>query len=286
MSESLSVIANVAILTFVLTSMAALGFSLTVGQISKPLSDFRLVGFGLVANFVLAPAAAWGVAAVLGLSDSLTLGLLLLGTAAGAPFLPKLAAIAKGDVAYSVGLMVVLMTVTVAYIPLVLVPLVDGVEVAAWDIAQPLIFFMLMPLLIALLVRSRYPDAARLGAPLGQVSTTTLAIGAVVALGIVLPDLIDAFGTGAFIAAVLFIVLSVSIGYLLGGSMRETRLVTALGTGQRNVSAALLIATTSFGDDAEVLVMVMVGAALMLAILMPLSAELGRRAPQSGAVAA
>ena len=73
--------------------MAALGFSLTVGQISKPLSDFRLVGFGLVANFVLAPAAAWGVAAVLGLSDSLTLGLLLLGTAAGAPFLPKLAAI-------------------------------------------------------------------------------------------------------------------------------------------------------------------------------------------------
>ena len=178
------------------------------------------------------------------------------------------------------------MTVTVAYIPLVLVPLVDGVEVAAWDIAQPLIFFMLMPLLIALLVRSRYPDAARLGAPLGQVSTTTLAIGAVVALGIVLPDLIDAFGTGAFIAAVLFIVLSVSIGYLLGGSMRETRLVTALGTGQRNVSAALLIATTSFGDDAEVLVMVMVGAALMLAILMPLSAELGRRTPQSGAVAA
>ena len=61
------------ILTFVLTSMAALGFSLTVRQVTKPLSEFRLVGLGLAANFVLAPAAAWGVAAVLGLSDSLTL---------------------------------------------------------------------------------------------------------------------------------------------------------------------------------------------------------------------
>ena len=43
------------------------------------------------------------------------------------------AAAAKGDMAFSVGLMVLLMVVTVAYMPLVLPVLIDGVEVEAWD---------------------------------------------------------------------------------------------------------------------------------------------------------
>ena len=46
-------------------------------------------------------------------------GLLLLGCAAGAPFLPKLAELAKGNLAFSVGAMVLLMVVTVGYLPLV-----------------------------------------------------------------------------------------------------------------------------------------------------------------------
>lgn len=280
MSEILIQLANVAILTFVLSSMVALGLSLTVQQIVTPLRNARLVIMGILANFVVAPAAAWAVASLLGLSDDLTLGLLLLGTAAGAPFLPKLAQMAKGDVAYSVGLMVLLMVVTVAYIPLVLVPLVGGVEVSAWDIAQPLVFGMLLPLAIALLVRARYEESAKLAPHLNQISTVSLAIALVIALVLGLPSLIDAFGTGAFISAILFVVVCIAAGYLLGGSTRGQRWVTALGTGQRNLSAALLIATTSFSDQAEVLVMVMVGSVLMMAILLPLAAEVGKRSAE------
>lgn len=168
MSEFLIELANVAILTFVLSSMVALGLSLTVSQIVTPLTNARLVIMGLLANFVVAPAAALAAAALLGLTDDLTLGLLLLGTAAGAPFLPKLAQMAKGDVAYSVGLMVLLMVVTIVYIPLVLVPLVEGVDVSAWDIAQPLVYFMLIPLGIALLVRARYEESAKLAPHLNR----------------------------------------------------------------------------------------------------------------------
>lgn len=277
MSELLIEIANVAILTFVLSSMVALGLSLTVTQIVEPLTNWRLVVMGLIANFVVAPAAAWGVAEMLGLDDSLTLGLLLLGTAAGAPFLPKLAQLAKGDVAYSVGLMVLLMVVTVAYIPLVLIPLVEGVEVSAWDIARPLLLGMLLPLAIALIVRARYDESKKLAPHLNQVSTVTLAIALVLALVLGLPQLLDAFGTGAFVAVLLFMIACFVAGYFLGGSTRTQRWVTGFGTTQRNVSAALLIATTSFGGDAKVLIMVMVGAVMMMAILLPLSAEVGKR---------
>lgn len=284
MTDVLATLANVAILAFVLSSMVSLGLSLTVRQVTEPLRNVRLVVLALVANFVVAPAAAWGVASLMGLSDSQSLGLILLGCAAGAPFLPKLAQLAKGDVAYSVGLMVLLMVVTVAFIPLVLVPLVPGIEVSAWDVAQPLVFGMLLPLTIALTVRARYDDAKRFAPPLNQVSTVTLVLAMVIALVLGLPQLIDAFGTGAFIAVLLFTAVCLVVGYLLGGKGPAQRWVTSLGTTQRNVSAALLIATTSFAGDAEVLVLVMVGAVLTGAALLVLAAELGRRqaTPEEG----
>ena len=88
---------SVAMIAFVLSSMVAMGLGLTVSQTIAPLRRARLVGLSLVANFVLMPVAALGLAALLRLDEPLGVGLLLLGTAAGAPFLPKLAQIAKGD---------------------------------------------------------------------------------------------------------------------------------------------------------------------------------------------
>ncbi len=277
MTETLATIANLAIMTFVLASMVSMGLSLTTTQVIEPLKNPGLVAQALIANFVLAPLAAWGIAELVGLSDSTALGLILVGSAAGAPFLPKLAQIAKGDVAYSVGLMTLLMVVTVAFIPLVLGTLIDSVEVSAWEIAKPLLLGMLLPLGLALLVRARYDDAKNVAPALNQVSTMALMLGGVIALVLVLPTMIDSFGTGAYIALILFLVATLAAGYLLGGKDRATRVVSGLGTAQRNLSAALLIATTSFASDGEVFVMVMLASVVMLVVLLPLAAELGRR---------
>jgi BASS family bile acid:Na+ symporter len=277
MTETLATIANLAIVTFVLASMVSMGLSLTTTQVIEPLKNPGLVAQALIANFVLAPLAAWGIAELVGLSDSTALGLILIGSAAGAPFLPKLAQMAKGDVAYSVGLMTLLMVVTVAFIPLVLGTLIDSVEVSAWEIAKPLLLGMLLPLGLALLVRARYDDAKNVAPALNQISTMALMLGGVIALVLVLPTMIDSFGTGAYIALILFLVATLAAGYLLGGNDRATRVVSGLGTAQRNLSAALLIATTSFASDGEVFVMVMLASVVMLVVLLPLAAELGRR---------
>lgn len=286
MTDVLTGIAQVAILTFVLTSMGGLGLSLTVGQILTPLKDVRLVLLGLVHSFVVAPAAAWGIAALFGLSDAQSLGLLLLGVAAGAPFLPKLAQLAHGEVAYAVGLMVLLMVVTVAYVPLVLPLLVDGVTIRAWNIARPLLLLMLLPLAVALVVRARYPESASLAPILNRVSTTALALGIGAAVLVGLPQIWDQVGTGVLLATVLFTLVLLVVGYLLGGSGREQRVVTSLGTAQRNLSAALLIAGTSFVDTPEVLVTVMVASLLLTAVLLLVAAELGKRVGASAEEAA
>src|SRR5206468_1626588 len=70
----------IALLTFVLSSMLAMGLSLTIGQIITPLRNVRLVVLSIVANFVLTPLAAIGLAALLRLDQPFGVGLLLLGS--------------------------------------------------------------------------------------------------------------------------------------------------------------------------------------------------------------
>ena len=92
--------------------------------------------------------AAIGLARVLGLDEPLAVGLLLCGVAAGAPFLLKLADLAKGNMPFAVGIMVVLMVITVGYMPIVLPLLVEGVSVDPANIARSLIVLMLIPLAV------------------------------------------------------------------------------------------------------------------------------------------
>jgi BASS family bile acid:Na+ symporter len=73
----------------------------------------------------------------------------------------------------------------------------------------------------------------------------------------------------------LFIAFGLGIGWLLGGSDPGTKRVMALGTGQRNIAAALVVASQSFSDP-KVVVMVIVVAIVGLIVLLPLSRALGR----------
>ena len=55
-------IAPLALVVFVVSSMLAMGLGLTVGGIVAPLRDVRRVVLSLLANFVLVPLAAVGIA--------------------------------------------------------------------------------------------------------------------------------------------------------------------------------------------------------------------------------
>lgn len=69
------------------------------------------------------------------------------------------------------------------------------------------------------------------------------------------------------------------LGVALGGRSAEYRSVVGLGTGQRNTSAALVVAAQNF--DADVVTYLMVIAVIGLLVLMPAAGELGRRAARA-----
>jgi bile acid:Na+ symporter, BASS family len=275
--ELLQKATSVAMLIFVLSSMLAMGLGLTVSQIITPLRHARLVVLSLLANFVLMPLAAIALAALLRLDPPLGVGLLLLGTAAGAPFLPKLAQIAEGNLAFAVGLMVLLMVVTVGYLPLVLPVLLPGVSVNPAKIARSLFLLMLLPLAGALAIKARFAvAAARTKAVLDRVSNLSLMLLVVLITVANINNVLAVFGTHGILAGLLFIAVGFGMGWLLGGPGMDTRRVLALGTAQRNIAAALVVGSQSFRDP-KVVVMVVVVAIVSLLVLMPLSRLLAKR---------
>jgi predicted Na+-dependent transporter len=279
MNEVLTAIMNLSTLVFVVTGMLAMGLSLTIAQIVAPLRNTRLVILALLANFVLVPLLAYLIGQIIPLGDGLRVGLILVSTAAGAPFLPKLAQAARGNIALSVGLMVLLMVTTVLYMPIMLPLLIRGVTVDPWDIARSLIVLMLIPLGAGLFVKARYVSTAgQLYPYMAQASTFALVLLLVAGLLSNLSAMLDIVGTGGFIAALLFLVGAFVIGYFLGGKDAQTRSVLGLGTAQRNLAAALVVATANFAEDPDVTMMVLTIGLVGLAVLMLSAGELGRRA--------
>jgi bile acid:Na+ symporter, BASS family len=266
--------ATIAMLSFVVSSMLAMGAGLTATQIIQPLRNVRLVVLALLANFVLMPLGALALAKVLWLEEPFGVGLLLLGCAAGAPFLPKLAELAKGNLAFAVGAMVLLMVVTVGYLPIVLPLMLPGVTVDPWKIARSLILLMLLPIATGLVLKARYEDLARRVKPvLDWISNVSLILLVLLITAANIDKVLQVFGTRGILAGLLFIALGFGTGWLLGGPDADTRRVMALGTGQRNIAAALVVASQSFSDQ-KVVVMVIVVAIVGLIILMPLSRAL------------
>jgi bile acid:Na+ symporter, BASS family len=275
--DLLGIAARVAVLCFVVSSMLAMGAGLTLAQILEPLRDARLVALSLVANFVLMPLCAFVLAKALSLDEPLGVGLLLLGCAAGAPFLPKLAELAKGNLAFAVGVMVLLMVVTVGYLPIVLPLLLPGVSVDPWKIARSLVLLMLLPLAAGLVLRARYENlAARVKPLLDRISNISLILLVLLITAANLDKVLQVFGTRGILAGFLFIALGFGVGWLLGGPGADTRRVMALGTAQRNIAAALVVAGQSFNDP-KVVVMVVVVAIAGLIVLMPSSRALANQ---------
>jgi predicted Na+-dependent transporter len=282
MKDAVQVLADLSTLVFVVSSMLSLGLSLTLQQILDPLRNLGFVGRVLLANFVLVPLVAYLLTTVIPLDPSLAIGLIVLAIPAGAPFLPKLVQVSKGNVPQSVGLMILLMVVTVFYVPIVLPLLLPGVQVNPMEIARSLVFLMLIPLAIGLLIYARYRSLANSLQPhMAQASSTSLVILLVLILVLNIQSVLNTIGSGAIIAALGLIGASLGIGYGLGGPAQDARIVSALGTAQRNNAAAMVVAISNFGDDPKVLTMILVGSMLMLVILMVFAGEIGKRATQT-----
>jgi BASS family bile acid:Na+ symporter len=79
------------------------------------------------------------------------------------------------------------------------------------------------------------------------------------------------------LASLLFLSLCFATGYLLGGKEHPIRSVLGLGTAQRNLAAALAVATANFSEDPAVILMILVFGLVDLSVMLFAANLLGRR---------
>jgi BASS family bile acid:Na+ symporter len=268
MTRLITELLNIAIPLFAASSMAAVGFRYRFRQITAPFRNLQGMVLVLLANFVLLPLLAVLIVQLFSLHQPLAIGLILVASAAGAPFAIKLTQICGGDPAFSAGILVMLLIVTIAYLPFVLPLLEPGISINAHAVARPLVLTMLLPLGIALLLENQWPGLGeRIEASL--INLTNISLITIIALTFAskLYALLS-FGIGAVLAAVLLLVSAFGIGYALGIFGTDTRKAVGFTTAQRNYAAAMIVATEAFADP-DVLVMVVVTSVVSTALLFP-----------------
>ena len=102
---------------------------------------------------------------------------------------------------------------------------------------------MLLPLGLALGINARFPAAAaRAKAVLDRLSSLSLTLLFILLVVVNLTNVLAVLGTGGILAGLLFLAAGLGTGWVLGGPARDTRQVLALGTAQRNIAAALVVA--------------------------------------------
>jgi BASS family bile acid:Na+ symporter len=264
---------DIAVIVFAVASMLLVGLSHSAHRIIAPLRDHRLVGLALLANFVLVPALAVGITTLLDVSEPYKVGLLLVACAAGAPILVKLVTLSDGDVAFSASMLLLLLPVTVVYMPLVVPLIVSDANIGTFAIAGPLVVTNLLPLVVGMVLLVFAPRlAAQLRPILGPTSTVALVVLVVLTFAANADELLDELGQRAILAAALLIVGAFIIGFVLGAPDHHKDEI-ALSTAQRNISAATVVATQAVGNP-DTVVTVVVASTVSMVLLFPLATQL------------
>lgn len=270
--------ANLSILIYIISTMLSMGLSFFPKQFIEPLKDKKLILKSLFANFILVPVLTFIILQLIPLQPGLAIGLVLMAAGAGSPFMLKLVQFMKADMAFAVGLMLILSVVTLIYMPLILSFLLPHVSVNPKSIAVSLLVLIFLPLIIGTAIKWRYTNIAEAIKPtFNQISNIFIVIVVILYLVLNYQDFLTVFGTGALIAAVIFVLAAFLIGYILGGPSKNKKVVLGLGTAIRNSSAAFVVAVANFSSEYDVMAMIIVVYLLSIIIMMIFSGEITKR---------
>jgi len=288
MAEILQVLLKVSLVIFMVGNLLALGLMLNLRQALGGLRNARFVVLSVLWGFILLPGLAYLLTVIVPLEPPYVIGLLLLGLAPCAPFLPPMVDRARGDMGYTAAFMLLASVITVAYMPFAVPVLVKGFSASAWTIAKPLLLFLLVPLAIGLAIQYRSGSVASRLQPFVKKATgidtvLMLALCAVI-YGKAFLGLVGSYAIGA---QVLFFSAAALGPYLFSfGLPRGQKSVLSLGMSTRNIGAALAPLFAVPEVDQRATVMVVFGVLMQATFSFVAASYFGRHAEiaETGAV--
>lgn len=233
------------------------------GQLVRSLVSMNLVMLVLAVAIVL----------LFPLKGAVRVALVALALSPVPPLLPKKLIKAGGSHGYVMALLLCASVFAIVWIPLASEAL-DRISPAEISIPPGAVTMVvsttvLGPTLAGILVRLLAPGLAeRVAGPAAAIATVLLLAGLGLMLGKAAPAMLALIGDGTLLAIVLFLVLGLLAGHLLGGPAPGDRSVLALATASRHPGVALAIAQLTFPTEksvpAALLLYLVIGAVVTL----------------------
>jgi BASS family bile acid:Na+ symporter len=278
---------KISLVIFMAGNLLGMGLQLRLGTALVGLRNERFVIFSLLWCFVLGPAVAYGLTRVIPLAPPYAMGLILIGLAPCAPFLPMMVDRARGDLGYTASFMLLASVGMVAFMPFAVPWLVEGLSVTAWMIAKPLLSVVLLPLVIGMVILRRAPAFAGRAQPVVKKVT---GVATIVMLGLCVVIYGEGFlgsaGSFATLTQVIFYAVVTAVSYALAfGLPQNQKSVLALGVCTRNLGAAFAPLFAVSGVDERAIVMVALGVPLQTLAAFVAARAFAGRADGAGASA-
>ena len=213
----------------------------------------RLLRAG-VAMFLLVPLVAAVMAGAFDLPLPVKVALVAFAVSPIPPILPGKQLKFGGDERHVFGLLVAVSIASVVLVPL-------AVEILGWvfdrdthiragQVARTIGLSVLAPLLAGLTVAHFAPGfAARIAPWVSRIGTVLLVASLVPVLVASWPKVASLAGSGALLAMLGLVVLSIAIGHVLGGPDPADRAVLGIASAMRHPGVALAIGTRNFPEE-------------------------------------
>lgn len=269
----------------------SVALDLTWDQFRRVLKSPRAPGVGLAAQYLILPAAAFGIGMLMAATPSIALGLLLVSCCPAGALSNYLTGVARGSVAISVSMTAISTLFSIVATPLLFAfwasmspetrAVIEEIVIEPMQVVMVLLIMLVVPVAAGMLIRARNPATADRSRP--WVRRIAGAVFAVV-VAILLLGNIGVLGSFASIALPPVLV-TFTVAVLLGwGLARASGLVAAdrravtLEVAFQNVALAIGLAVAFFPELAGVAITSILWGVVHLAVGFPIAA-MWRRMP-------
>ncbi|MDG1072163.1 MAG: bile acid:sodium symporter family protein [Akkermansiaceae bacterium] len=230
--------------------MLGMGMTLTFADFGEVLKMPKVVGLGVLAQFLIMPLIGWGVANLFALPDQFKLGIILVSCCPGGTASNVVTYLARGNLALSV-----LMTMCSTLLAVGLTPLLTKtyasaiLEVDAMAMVVSMVMIVLLPVIGGLLLNrylGKQLNSVKSIAPLVSVLVIVLIVGAIVGAT---KDAIESHWQTLLPAVFIVHVLGFGLGYLWGKIFKlgeKEQRTFSIEVGMQNSGLGSSLAKTHF----------------------------------------
>jgi BASS family bile acid:Na+ symporter len=243
-----------AIIPLLAMVMFAMGLTLRTSDFKRVWHNPQPIALAIIIQFSVMPLAAVLLSKAFGLSDELTIGMVIVGACAGGTASNVMTYLARGDVALSVSMTLASTLWGVIATPWIISITADEiVHIDSFSILLSLIKMVLIPILAGVLITHFQPSFAnKINKYLADIASglILLIIAIIVALN---ADEIGTLGYAVFAAVALHNIIGLISGYAAGKLTRQTEVTCrtlAIEVGMQNSGLAVALALKYFGPMA------------------------------------